>query len=148
MNRAFLLMAGGWWLAAAGVVAADRVGGEGVAARAGGTAEQAEGPAFVAYDAHGKRDPFAALVRDGRFVGGSAGAFSGDASSLSLAGIMWDERGRSIALINDTEVRIGDVVAGYEVTEMTRSTVTLRGQGRTITLQVSFEGADHRREHP
>ena len=124
---------GSWLIAALSASAAEQV------------AVSAPG---ATYDAHGKRDPFTALVRDGRFIGGSAGAFSSDASNLSLAGIMWEEHGRSIALINDAEARVGDIVAGYEVTAITRDDVTLSREGRTITLRVSFEGTDHRRDHP
>ena len=128
----FFVVGGGWVIIAASALAA----------------EQAD-PSVrsTAYDAHGRRDPLTALVRDGHVVGGSAGA-SGDASSLSLAGIMWEEDGRSIALINDTEARVGDVVAGYAVTAITRDDVTLSREGHTITLRVSFEGTDHRRDHP
>ena len=92
------------------------------------------------YDAHGKRDPFVPLVRDGRLVS-SAGSPSSVATSseLLLSGILWDPTGRSLALINDTEAKVGDTIGGYRVTEIRPDAVVLVRDGKPLVLQISFE---------
>jgi hypothetical protein len=67
-------------------------------------AEQGE---WKGYDSKGKRDPFVPLARDGKIV--SPNTESAPTSSAPLlAGIVWDPGGRSLALINETEVMIGE----------------------------------------
>ncbi len=98
-------------------------------------------PAPFSYDARGHRDPFIPLLRDGQVV-----QISGtEASSLSfgvplLYGILWDPGGNSIALVNGTEVRVGDTIAGYKVAEIRQDAVVLTNGSEPIVLQISFEG--------
>ena len=102
-------------------------------------AATAEEPAVSSYDSKGKRDPFVALVHEGRFVGGGGTlASASQPSDLQLAGILWDPSGRSIALINDAEVTIGGMIGDYQVVEIQQDTVTVMREGKPITLQLSF----------
>ena len=92
------------------------------------------------YDSKGKRDPFVALVHEGRFVGtGGTLASASQPSDLQLVGILWDPGGRSIALINDAEVTVGEVVGDYQVVDIQQDAVTVMREGKPIILQLSFE---------
>lgn len=91
------------------------------------------------YDPKGKRDPFIPLVRDGRFVSVTGDLSSPEASAPLLAGILWDPVGQSIALINDTEVRVGETISGYQVAEIRPDAVVLVREGETLMLQITFE---------
>ena len=54
-------------------------------------ATAAEKDAVSSYDSQGKRDPFVALVHEGRFVGSGGTLTSASQSSdLQLVGILWD----------------------------------------------------------
>jgi hypothetical protein len=92
------------------------------------------------YDAKGKPDPFVALVREGRFVGTrGTGASASSISDLQLAGILWDPAGYSLALINETEVAVGDMVGSYQVMEIRPDAVVLMREGKAAVLQLLFE---------
>ena len=91
------------------------------------------------YDAKERRDPFVALVTDGRMVGVRPGA-AGDKSKPILYGILWDPHGQSIALVNNTEVKVGDRVGLYQVIEIRQDAVILTGGGgESVVLQIAFE---------
>ena len=98
--------------------------------------------AFV-YHAKGKRDPFIPLVRDGKLIslvdGESAPATS--LSGLQLTGILWDPGGRSLALINGTEIGVGGTVEGYHVAQIRQDRVVLMRDGKSLVLQIAFEEA-------
>lgn len=99
-------------------------------------AEPAEPPAYPAYEAQARRDPFVPLVRDGRLIAPKGG---GEFSTLTLVGILWDPGGQSIALINDTAVKAGDVLGDYQVQEIRQDGVVLMRDGKPVVLQLSFE---------
>ena len=84
----------------------------------GWAAEQSPKPSSsFQYDSKGRRDPFTPLVRDGKLVN----VIPGTQLSVSrpvLFGILWDPGGQSIALLNDTEVKVGDTIGGYRVAEI------------------------------
>ena len=101
-------------------------------------AEPVEPPGRAAYEAQGKRDPFVPLVRDGRLIAPKGG---GEFSSLTLVGILWDPGGQSIALVNDTAVKAGDVLGDYQVQEIRQDGVVLMRDGKPVVLQLSFETA-------
>lgn len=86
--------------------------------------------------AQDKRDPFVALVRDGRLIVPSG---SEDFSQLTLVGILWDPSGQSIALINDAEARVGDALGEYHVQEIRQDAVVLMREGQPVVLQMSFD---------
>ena len=87
------------------------------------------------YDPQGKRDPFVPLVRDGRLLSGTgSGAVS--TGEPTLHGILWDPNGHSLALIDDTEVKVGDTVAGYQVTEIRQDGVVLKNGEKSVVLTV------------
>jgi len=101
--------------------------------------QQQEG--LFRYDAGGRRDPFIALIQDGRFARTSPIA-QVDTSKPVLYGILWDPSGQSLALINDTEVTVGDTVSGYQVQEIREDAVVLTDDGdHPLVLRVSFETA-------
>ncbi len=92
------------------------------------------------YDAKGKRDPFVPLVRDGRLVSTSTdAAASAKPSDIFLAGILWDPGGRSIALINDAEVTVGETINDYQVLEIRQDAVVLDRGGNPVVLQLMFD---------
>ncbi len=96
-----------------------------------------QGPSFQ-YDAKDRRDPFVALVRDGRLVFPSSMLQRGG-THPTLHGILWDPGGQSMALINDIEAKVGDAVNGYRVAEIRRDAVVLKNGGEPLVLQIDFE---------
>ena len=95
-------------------------------------------PAPFVYDAKGHRDPFIPLVKDGKLIGTQRGTPL-DTAKPVLYGILWDPRGQSIAMLNDTEVRVGDTVGIYEVLEIRKDAVVLSAGGDPLVLQIEFE---------
>ncbi len=102
------------------------------------------------YDAKGKRDPFVPLVRDGRAIAASGDTLllSGplDTSLPLLGGILWDPAGRSIALLNEQDTVVGDMVGGYRVAEIHEDQVVLEREGRRVTLRITFDESVKSRE--
>ena len=115
MRKAGLVVIGAAWLMMTGIVAGD------------------EG-----YDPKGKRDPFVSLVRDGKIVAVTEGS-SSNTSAFQLHGIVWDSAGHSMALINETEVKVGDVIADYQVTDIRQNSVILVRDGEFLELQIAFD---------
>lgn len=91
------------------------------------------------YDPGGRRDPFVALVREGRLTGAAAQSARKDSQSLVLGGILWDPAGGSIALINEEEVTVGGEVNGYRVVEIRSDAVVLSSGGAPLVLRISFD---------
>ena len=77
------------------------------------------------------------LVRDGRLVA-VAYASQSDLMKPVLYGVLWDPGGRSIALINDAEVQVGDQIANYRVQEIRENSVVLKNGGESVVLTISF----------
>ena len=90
------------------------------------------------YNAKGRRDPFAPLVRDGRIVAISTGGHT-ESSLPVLYGVLWDPGGNSIALINDGEARVGDMVGEYRVVEIRKDAVVLANGGEPVVIAIAFE---------
>ena len=100
-----------------------------------------EPPKRMLYEAGGRRDPFMPLVVDGKPVNQQGGqGFSG--ARPELFGILWDPGGKSIALINDLEAKVGDKVGEYQVAEIRRDAVVLRNGGEPLVLSISFGPAE------
>lgn len=114
-----------------------------VAAAAAAARDEAAAPrdpdaAPVVYDAKGRRDPFIPLVRNGELV--NVVGQSGTLDQPVLRGILWDPSGRSIALINDMEVNVGDLIGGYRVDAIRQDAVVLTVDGgEPLVLQLEFE---------
>jgi hypothetical protein len=96
-----------------------------------------EQPALVefVYKAEGVRDPFIPLVRDGRVVAYLNRRGPGAALPI-LFGVLWDPAGGSIALIDNTEARVGDEVSGYRVKEIHKDSVVLTSGENDVVVQV------------
>lgn len=93
-----------------------------------------------AYDDKGRRDPFQPLVVDGRIVAQIRQQDDSDGALPILYGILWDEGGRSIALINDTEAQAGDKVGGFTIKTINRqSVIVVNKAGAEKVLELSFE---------
>ena len=90
------------------------------------------------YDAGGRRDPFLPLVRDGRLVATTT-VNSSEGDKPVLYGILWDPRGYSFALINDAEVKVGDEVGNYRVSEIRHDAVVLDNGGEPLVLSITFD---------
>ena len=89
-----------------------------------------------AYNAHDKRDPFVALVQNGRLVTVDDSAIP-EETLPSLGGILWDVGGHSIALLNGTEAKVGDKIDRYRVKEIRQDAVVLALEdGRLVVLQM------------
>ena len=101
--------------------------------------EPSEKQSAFSYDPAGHRDPFVPLVRDGRLVGVASPETAVDAARPVLYGILWDPGGRSLALINDAEVKVGDTIAGYRVKEIQEDAVVLDSGGVPVVLEIQFE---------
>ena len=84
------------------------------------------------YDAGGRRDPFMALVRNGVLVQVLPSGLNSGTPTLS--GILWDPGGQSIAIINDGEYRVGEMVGDYEMKEIRQDAVVLVRGGETTVL--------------
>ena len=122
----------GWLAVALAIVAAEPAG----AVEKADKPKESSGP--FQYDSKGRRDPFSPLVRDGRLV--AAGAVRIEASKPMLYGILWDPGGKSIALINDIEAKVGDTVGGYQVREIRKDAVILdSGSEEPLVLQIAFD---------
>ena len=92
------------------------------------------------YDAKSHRDPFVPLVRDGKLVT-TVGGEGRETGKPMLYGILWDPGGASIALINDTEAKVGSSIDGYLVKEIRKDAVVLTREGEgPVMLQLLFEG--------
>lgn len=127
-----LILSVACWLAApqAGVSAAEPA-----------DAQRSDAAQRFEYDAGNRRDPFIPLVRDGRIVS-VAGVSGGGPSSLPvLYGIVWDAGGKSIALLNGAEAKVGDTIEGYRVIEIRHDAVVLNSGGDPVVLQINFDAA-------
>jgi len=84
-----------------------------------------------------------ALVHEGRFVGtGRTLTSASQPSDLQLAGILWDPGGHSIALINDAEVTVGEMVGDCQVVDIQQDAVMVMREGKSIILRLSFENRE------
>ena len=91
------------------------------------------------YDAGSHRDPFSPLVRDGRVISAASSA-SFEPAKPVLYGVLWDPKGSSIALINETEVKVGDLVGDVRVLEIRQNSVVLGNGGeQPMVLQMGVE---------
>ncbi len=90
------------------------------------------------YDRKGRRDPFRPLVVDGRLVKSVEGTQT-QKGVLNLQGLFWDPTGHSMALINNTEVKVGDQIEGYRVMDIRPEAVVLSDGEKPLVLQIVFD---------
>ncbi|MDP8265478.1 MAG: hypothetical protein P9M07_00875 [Candidatus Aceula meridiana] len=96
----------------------------------------AEEQPFV-YDDHGRRDPFWSLISpSGTILSYDVDL---DFSDLTLGGVTYDPRGKSVAIINSTIVRTNKEVGGYKVIEIKKTEVILQKDGKMYTLRMRKE---------
>jgi hypothetical protein len=113
--------------------------GPAVQARAAEEGKPAAGSATFHYEAKGRRDPFVSLIRDGRYVTDLGGGESQSSGQFTLRGILWDPSGASIAMIDDVEVKVGDTIQGYRVTDIQQDAVILIASGgERVVLELAF----------
>lgn len=84
------------------------------------------------------RDPFIPLVRNGRIVGATLGRTNTSPVPV-LMGVLWDPSGRSIALLDTGEVRVGDEIGNYTVKLIKQDSVVLVSGEDEVVLQVVNE---------
>lgn len=98
-----------------------------------------------AYDAKGRRDPFVPLLTTAGTLREPPAAVSPTASAggpLRLEGIVHDPNGPSVAIINGTIWRVGDVRDEVEVVAIEPSSVVVRHRGVQDTLRLPVPDAD------
>lgn len=123
------------WFRAIWIVALSAVWGFGAMAPIGA----ALSGAYV-YESQGRRDPFVPLVRNGRILGRVTAAEALSLLKPVLYGILWAPDGKSIAIINDQEVNVGDTVGSFQVERILPESVILtREGGESVVLGLTFE---------
>jgi hypothetical protein len=87
------------------------------------------------YDDHGKRDPFWSLIS----AGGAFIAYDNDLTigDMLLEGILVDQSGNNIAIINGQIVKAHDQLGPFRVVEITSDTVMLDKDGDQHTLRIN-----------
>ncbi len=94
--------------------------------------------ANVPYNDHGKPDPMVALVTENGEIAPSLSDLT--VSELSLQGLMADDKGNSMAIINNKVLKVNDRVGNFTVDQINATQVILvRGDERTI-LSLSRKG--------
>ena len=86
-----------------------------------------------------RRDPFIPLVTpEGRIIQPAVPYGEGD---IRLEGLIYDENGSSLAIVNGAVARIGDTVRGYRVIKIEENKVVLMKDGelKEIPLQKKKE---------
>ena len=109
-------------------------------ARAGGAVgANVKEPEPFQYEPGGHRDPFVPLVQGGSRVGATVKGTPVEPAKPILYGVLWDPGGQSIALINDKELRVGDLVADYRLLKIRQNSVVLGKGGEQMVLKITFE---------
>ncbi len=96
------------------------------------------------YNAHGRRDPFVSLVRGGMIIASTTSTATSGATPV-LYGIVWDPAGQSVALLNDSEVKVGQEIDGYKVHEIRQDAVVLSNGGEPVVLRIVFDAEPTKR---
>jgi hypothetical protein len=102
---------------------------------------ETEVPTFV-YDDHGKRDPFWRLVNaQGVIVNFEKdnATTSSSSDNMALEGIVYEDGGGSVAMINGTIVKVGDAIGSYVVQEIAPHKVILKKGEESLSLELPSE---------
>jgi len=98
------------------------------------SAALAEEKTSFVYDSHDKRDPFWSLVSpSGAVITYDKNLRHGD---LSLEGVIYDPKGKSLAIINGKVFKIGSQIAGYTLFKVEESRVFLTKDSKEFVLEL------------
>ena len=93
------------------------------------------------YDAKGKRNPFIPLVTpEGRLLKLDKQEAT-SVGGLAIEGIIYDEFGRSFAIVNANVVGIGDLVGDYQVLKIQENKVIFIKDGEPLEVELTKEDA-------
>ena len=88
------------------------------------------------YDGKGRRDPFTPLVTsEGRILPG-AKSDNVETGSIALEGIIWDEKGKSIAIINGKLVSEKDLVLGMRILKINKDNILINKDGKAVKINL------------
>lgn len=94
------------------------------------------------YDAAGRRNPFIPLVTtDGRLIKLDTKVFK---QPLNVQGVIYDNTGMSYALVNNTVVRVGDIVDGNQVLKIEENKVSFVKDGQILELEIKNGGENEK----
>jgi hypothetical protein len=89
------------------------------------------------YNSKGRRNPFTPLVTsDGRIIKLQT---EDTGTGLLVEGIIYDSRGLSYTIVNGSVVKVGDLVAGYQVLKIEKDKVIFIKEGQTREVQIKKE---------
>ena len=90
------------------------------------------------YNPKGRRNPFIPLVTsDGRILKLDKDEVRGD---LAVEGIIYDDSGRSYAIVNGQVVGIGDEAQGYTILKIEKDGVVFIKDGQITNMRMRREG--------
>ncbi|MFH1413240.1 MAG: hypothetical protein ABIG56_00105 [Candidatus Omnitrophota bacterium] len=90
------------------------------------------------YNAQGKRNPFSPLVTsEGLLLKLDAPK---SPSGLYLEGVIFDENGRSYAIVNTEVVMAGDMIDGYQLLKIEKNKVFFTKEGQITEILLEKEG--------
>jgi len=91
------------------------------------------------YDSMRKRDPFVPVITNEGVITNIKDEIGGD-STLMLEGIMYDDKGQSLAIVNGEVVRKDDMIADAKVLEIKKESVVFIKNGEIFVLESNPEG--------
>jgi hypothetical protein len=93
------------------------------------------------YNTQGKRNPFIPLVTpEGRLLKLDKQQESGQQGGLVIEGIIYDQLGRSFAIVNANVVGIGDMVGDYQVLKILKNKVIFIRNGEPLEIELNKGG--------
>ncbi len=107
------------------------------------------GPAFGDYQPKGKRAPFVALLTsDGQRVypPGLDEQVATGVTDLSLQGIVFDPKAKSLAIINGEVVQEQEELGGIKILKIEPTSVTVLVGGQTSQLTLSEPAKENQKE--
>ena len=91
------------------------------------------------YKDNGTRDPFIALVTiDGRILPGARETT--ESTNIELEGIIWDPKGKSLAIINGKPVKEQQRIMSFQVLKIKKESVLLQKEGEVIVVYLKKGG--------
>lgn len=89
------------------------------------------------YDSKGRRDPFLPVVsKDGYIINREADV---PVSDMNLEGIIYDEGGKSLAIINGNVLKVGDKIGIYAISMIEKKKVILQSNSEEFILNLKQE---------